>query len=204
MKNGVVAIKQAMPAINWPSPAAISYGTPLTAAQLDATSPVAGSFAYTPLAGTVLNYGSHTLYVTFTPTDTADYTTNKATATLMVNQATQTIAFTPLPGTVVYGASPMALSATSSTGLKVTFSVVSGPASVSGSTLKITGVGTVVVAANQAGDADYAAAQATQTIAVNQATPVITWPTPAAITYGKALSRAQLNATSSAPGSFSY
>ena len=39
---------------------------------------------------------------------------------------------------------------------------------------------------------------------VNKATPVVTWPTPAAITYGTALSIAQLNATANVPGAFTY
>ena len=44
--------------------------------QLDATAGgVAGSFAYTPAAGTVLGVGSQTLSVTFTPSDTTDYNT---------------------------------------------------------------------------------------------------------------------------------
>ena len=65
------------------------------------------------------------------------------------------------------------------------FSVVSGPATVSGSTLTITGVGTVVVAANQAGNTNYAAAmQVTQSIVVNvigaAATPTFS---PVAGTY---------------------
>jgi hypothetical protein len=52
--------------------------------------------------------------------------------------------------------------------LTVTFSVVSGPGTVSGSTLTITGTGTVVVAANQAGNANYTAAtQVTHSIVVN-------------------------------------
>jgi hypothetical protein len=175
LKNGAVTVKQAMPAISWSNPAAISYGTPLSAAQLDANSPVAGGFAYTPNFGAVLNYGSHTLYVTFTPNDTENNTSNKATATLMVTQASQTITFTPLPGTVVYGVSPMTLSASSSAGLTVTLSVVSGPATISGSMLKINGAGNVVVAANQTGNSNYAAAaEVKQTIVVNQATPSIT------------------------------
>ena len=37
-----------------------------------------------------------------------------------------------------------------------------------------------------------------------QTTPTITWPVPAAIIYGGALSGAQLNATASVPGSFVY
>lgn len=43
----------------------------------------------------------------------------------------------------------------------------------SGSTLTITGVGTVVVVANQAGNTNYAAApQVTQSIVVNYSTPI--------------------------------
>ena len=45
-----------------------------------------GTFAYTPAAGTVLDAGSQTLSVTFTPTDTTDYTTATATATINVTQ----------------------------------------------------------------------------------------------------------------------
>ena len=44
-----------------------------------------GTFAYTPAAGTVLDAGNgQTLSVTFTPTDTTDYTTATATATINV------------------------------------------------------------------------------------------------------------------------
>ena len=37
-----------------------------------------------------------------------------------------------------------------------------------------------------------------------QASPAITWPTPAPLTYGAALTAEQLNATASVPGSFAY
>jgi len=37
-----------------------------------------------------------------------------------------------------------------------------------------------------------------------QSVPVITWPTPAVITYGTALSSAQLDATANVPGTFVY
>jgi len=62
------------------------YGTALSSAQLDATANVPGSFAYTPAAGTVLSLGTQTLRVTFTPTDSTDYTTAAATQTLSVTQ----------------------------------------------------------------------------------------------------------------------
>jgi trimeric autotransporter adhesin len=85
-----------------------------------------------------------------------------------ITQATQTITFAPLSSPVTYGVSPIALLATGgASGSAVTFDVVSGPGSVSGNTLTITGVGTVVVAANQAGNINYsAAAQVTRSIVV--------------------------------------
>ena len=61
----------AVPIITWATPIAITYGTALSAAQLDATASVAGSFVYTQAIGTVLGAGSQTLSVTFTPTNTA-------------------------------------------------------------------------------------------------------------------------------------
>ena len=76
------------PTVTWAAPAAITYGTALSATQLDATASVPGTFAYTPAAGTVLGAGTQTLDVTFTPTDTTDYTTASKTATLTVNKAT--------------------------------------------------------------------------------------------------------------------
>ena len=76
-------IFQQAPVITWPTPANIVYLTPLGGAQLNATTTVAGTFNYSPSAGTVLNVGSHTLTTTFTPTDTADYT--PATASVVIN-----------------------------------------------------------------------------------------------------------------------
>jgi hypothetical protein len=70
----------------------------------------------------------------------------QVTQSITVNQASQTISFTQPTSPVTYGVSPITLSASSTSGLAVTFSLVSGPGTVSGSTLTITGVGTVVVA----------------------------------------------------------
>jgi N-acetylneuraminic acid mutarotase len=87
----------------------------------------------------------------------------------------QTITFKQPTSPVTYGVKPITLSATASSGLAVTFSVVSGPAKVSGTTLTITGAGSVVVAANQAGNANYtAAAQVTRSITVNKAKLTVT------------------------------
>jgi fibronectin type 3 domain-containing protein len=72
-----LTVGKATPVVTWDDPAAIAYGTPLSGLQLNATSDgVAGSFVYTPPAGTVLPAASlHRLSVQFTPSDTANYDT---------------------------------------------------------------------------------------------------------------------------------
>ncbi len=85
-----------VPTITWPTPAPITYGTPLGSTQLDASASVGGTsvtgtFAYNPPSGTVLNAGAQTLSLTFTPTDTTDYSTATGSTNLTVNQAALTI-----------------------------------------------------------------------------------------------------------------
>jgi hypothetical protein len=52
--------------------------------------------------------------------------------------------------------------------------------------------------------ANYAEVQATVSLVVGRATPIITWPAPEHIAYGTPLSEAQLNATALIPGTFVY
>jgi uncharacterized repeat protein (TIGR03803 family) len=70
----------------------------------------------------------------------------------------QTISFTP-PTTVYMGQGPLALVATSNSGLPVTLSVVSGPASLTGNALTLSAPGAVKVLATQAGAGNYAPAR---------------------------------------------
>src|SRR5439155_1785523 len=86
----------------------ITYGTALSATQLNATATVGGSFTYIPAAGSVPVAGADTLSVTFTPTDTANHTTATKTVTLTVTQATPGITWAN-PASITYGT---ALSAT--------------------------------------------------------------------------------------------
>jgi hypothetical protein len=77
--DGTVTVNQATPVLNWNTPNDVTYGVALSNVQLDATAtgpfgPIAGTFAYTPLAGTVLTVGNaQVLSATFTPSDSADY-----------------------------------------------------------------------------------------------------------------------------------
>jgi hypothetical protein len=86
-----IVVNKATPTITWGTPVAISTGTALSGTQLDATASVAGTFVYSPAAGTVMNTtGTQTLSVTFTPTDTTDYTTATVSVSITVNAVTGT------------------------------------------------------------------------------------------------------------------
>lgn len=85
----------------------------------------------------------------------------------------QSITFHPLPDRT-WGDAPFTLSATASSGLPVTFSIVSGPATVSGNTLTLTGTGNVTVRASQDGGWTYQTAQSDRTFTVNKANATIT------------------------------
>jgi virginiamycin B lyase len=76
-----ITVPQETPALTWATPADIVSGTALSGIQLDAKASVAGTFAYSPPAGTALAVGTHTLTATFTPTDTTDYTSGGTVST---------------------------------------------------------------------------------------------------------------------------
>ena len=66
----------------------------------------------------------------------------------------QTISFSP-PAMAAFPGPSLALSATATSGLAVSFAVVSGPATLSANQLSFTGAGSVVVQASQSGNANW-------------------------------------------------
>ncbi|QJB31865.1 gliding motility-associated C-terminal domain-containing protein [Chitinophaga oryzae] len=105
---------------------------------------------------------------------TANYIIIPANGTLTVTTAQQSINF-PAISSKTYGDAPFALSATSSSGLPVRYSVISGPATVSGNTVTITGSGSVTIGADQVGDSNYKpAAQEQQTFQAGKALLTVT------------------------------
>jgi hypothetical protein len=191
-------VGQATPSITWATPAAITYGTALSAAQLNATANVPGIFVYTPAAGVVLTAGPHTLSVTFAPTDTTNYTIASATVQLAVNKAMPAITWAN-PAAITFGTALSAAQLNATASVPGTFAYT--PAA---GTLLTAGIKTLSVTFTPNDTTDYAGASAMVQLVVNQATPVVQWPTPAPISYGTALSKVQLNATANVPGTFAY
>ena len=199
-KTVTLDVAKVTPTIVWTNPAGITYGTALSATQLNATASVAGTIAYTPPEGTVLAAGTQTVSATFTAVDASNYTTVSTSVTIDVAKATPVIAWT-IPSTIAYG------TALSSTQLNAT-------ADVAGAFIYSPGLGTnlnagpgqiLVVTFTPTDSANYTTATKAVTIDVAKATPVITWATPAPIVYGGVLTATQLNASSgSVGGVFSY
>jgi hypothetical protein len=104
------------------------------------------------------NAGSY--FVTATVTDN-NYSGSVA-ATLVIARTTQTVSFASV-GPLTAG-TPVTLTATASSGLPVSFSVLSGSATLNGNILTPTGTGPVVVRASQDGNINLAPASADQTL----------------------------------------
>lgn len=99
----------------------------------------------------------------------AGYTLTHPALTGTITKADQTVSFAAI-GAVTVG-SPVTLSATAGSGLPVTFSVLSGDAAITGTTLTVNSAGApVVVRANQSGDGNYHPGFRDQTVAVEAIT----------------------------------
>jgi len=83
-KDVTINVLKATPAITWNNPADIIAGTKLSNIELSASTSVPGSFVYNKQLGDILDIGTHTLHVDFTPTDAANYTTASQDITINV------------------------------------------------------------------------------------------------------------------------
>ncbi len=156
--------------ITWNTPASIQYGTALSSVQLDATANVPGTFAYVPAAGTVLQAGSQKLTATFTPSDTASYSTSTATVELTVTQASPVITWAPLSA-IQQGAALSTTQLDATANVPGTFSY--NPAA--GAVLPA-GTQQLAVMFRPSNTADYISLTAYNTLTVNAGSP--TGPTP--------------------------
>jgi CARDB/Carboxypeptidase regulatory-like domain len=181
------------------NPINITYGTALADGQLSGsasatvngqTVDVLGAFTFGGLDGAVLDAGSHTETVTFNPSDGADYNAVTTTTDVDVAQANQTISFAAPASPIPFVANEtVALSASSSSGDPVTFSIdgaSTGNGSISGSVLTITGAGSIVLDANQAGDGNYNTAPLVQrtVVATPAATKLVLQPDASSVEAG--------------------
>ncbi len=193
-----IVVTKATPAIFWPTPDGITYGTALDKAQLNAMAPVPGRLSYSPAEGELLPPGMHTLSVTFTPADTANYATAQSAVTLAVAKATSVIQW-PTPDPITYGTQigPMHLCAAASVPGKFEYTPGLGAVLAAGEHRL-----SVVFTPEDA--VGYSSSQAVVSLRVAKATPAISWRKPDPIACGTAIGATQLNAKAGVPGSFAY
>jgi hypothetical protein len=185
--NGTLTVSAAATTTTLTAPASVAYGASatLTATVSSTAGSPAGTITFlsgsTVLGTAPLNAsGAAQLATTALPAGTdvvkasyaaqGNYAASAASANVIVNGGTQTITFAAIASRP-YGSAPFAVTASSSLGSSypVTITVASGPATISGGMVSITGVGTVVLQASQAGGNSYAPASATQSFQVTPA-----------------------------------
>ncbi len=222
----VFTVTKAIPVVALNPPAAIAFGTALASGQLSGTATwtvngsvvnVPGTFAYTSAAGTVPSAGNgQAQAVTFTPTDTTDYTTVTTMVTINVNPATPSVSVNPVQP-LTYGTALASGQLTGTATATVNGSVISVPGTFSYSsaagTVPRAGSGqTEAVTFTPTDATDYNAVTASATINVNPATPIVR-VNPVQIPYGTALVNGQLTGAATAtvngsgasvPGTFTY
>jgi hypothetical protein len=104
------------------------------------------------------------------------YESASSSQSVIVTKADQTINFVALPN-IGYTTNGVVLNASATSGLKPTFRLASGAATVTGDVLRLTGVGNVQVVSDQTGSADWNTAQSvTNVFTVSRGTQTINFP----------------------------
>ncbi len=147
-----------------------------------------GSYSYIDQVGFTRGIVSvsPTQTTTYTLTSRNAYGTSTATTTVTV-QATASagLSFVPIPDKTI-GAMPFTVWASSASTGAITYSVVGGPATISGNLVTLIGIGTVTLQASQAAAGSYAAATATVSFNVVSATSTLQFAPISNQTFGAA------------------
>lgn len=189
-QNVSITVNKAVPSITtWPTASSIAYGQTLAASTLSGESVVtAGTFAFTTPSITP-STGTSNQSVTFTPTDTVNYTTVTQNVSMMVGKTVPVIITWPTASTITYG---QQLSTSTLSGHVV---VTEGTfAFTTPSTLPSAGTAGFPVSFTPVDTVNYGVIVQNVSVTVKKATPSITtWPKASGITYGQSLSSSVLS-----------
>jgi hypothetical protein len=201
--GGSFTVIQATPIPNtWPTAGGITYGAALSTSHLSggSSTSLGSTFAWTNTA-LVPGAGTDSESVTFSPTDSTDYTTALGSVSIVVAKATSTISSSPTSSAITFGS---ALSASKLSG---------GSGSTAGSFSWTTsstippalGPNTENVTFTPTDTRDYTTASGTASVTVTKGTPTVSnWPTATSIPYGDTLASSNLSFTSGSGGTFAW
>ncbi|MDP9038902.1 MAG: hypothetical protein M3O02_06445 [Acidobacteriota bacterium] len=200
------SVSPATPSLVFQSIAAQTFGTPPFTVSATSNSP--GAITYTVLsgpatvAGSVITLtGAGTVVLQASQAASTGFSAATVTTSFNVTAIASTLSFAPIPAKT-FGSAPFAIAASSNSPSPITYAVLSGPATITGNIVTLTGVGQVTLAASQTAGAGYAAGQAVTSFSVNAATTTLTIPTIPTQTFGGA--PLALAATSNSPGTITW
>ena len=186
----------------WPTPSTITYGAALSTSTLGSgTASTAGTFAWASGA-TIPSAGTPSENVTFTPTNSTDYSTVTGTVKVTVSKATPSVSAWPSASAITY---PQTLASSNLTGGstagRFTWSTPSTVPNVGGPAQNVTFTPT--------NSTNYTTVSGTVAIVVNPAATTVSpssWPTADPISLGQTLANSAWATPGSAStdGSFSW
>ncbi len=200
--------------ITWETPEAITYGTPISAAQLNASANTEGEYIYSTHEGESVRYihegdvlgaGNDSLFVKFIP-ESEDYGRAVDTVILTVNKAELTVT---VADTTVTQGDEMPVFKLAYSGFvnnENESALTTAPTATCAATTAEVGEFEIVVSGGESDNYNITCTNGKLIVveATTPETPVITWAEPAAITYGTLISADILNATANVEGSFTY
>ncbi len=154
---------------------------------------------------TSLGAGTDTITATYSGDSSHSGSAGTLAGGQVVNKATPTVTFTGLPGNAPYNMVYTLTATTNSSSTAMLTDSTPTVCTLAGTTVTIIkDGGACKVTANWAADANYTSATLMQTASAVKGIVNITWPTPAPIAYGTALSATQLDATANPTGTMTY
>lgn len=132
-------------------PATASSGLPVSFSITSGPGTIPGNLYHITTTGTATIRAAQ-------PGDNVYDTAAPVSQTFTISKASQTITFPVISDKDYATTTQFPLNGTSSSGLTISYAVLSGPATVNGSTVTLTGIGTVTIRATQPGDTNYLAA----------------------------------------------
>jgi hypothetical protein len=209
-----VVVNKTAPTVTWPTASGIIYGQTLASSiltggsALNGTTTVAGTFTFTTPT-TAPTAGTDPESVTFTPTDTTDYSPVTGTVNVVVAKATPTVTW-PTASSIVYGETLASSTLTGGSALNGTTTVAGAFAFTTPTTVPAAGTDTESVTFTPTDTADYNPVTGSVSVTVTKGSLTITWPTASAITFGQTLASSTLtggsalNGTTSVAGTFAF
>jgi hypothetical protein len=190
------------PKLMFASIPAQAYGNPAFA--VSATSASNGAVTYSVSSGpatiagnTVTLKGAGTVVLSASQVASGNYSSATESTSFSVSSQTPKLMFASIPAQA-YGNPAFAVSATSASNGAVTYSVLSGPAIITGNTVTVTGAGTAVLQASQAASGNYPAEVATTSFTAINSTS-LTFASIGSQTYGTGPIAVSATSTSNAP-----